>query len=235
MNKDAPAEDQGGERSGSGPIPYGQLLLDDIFLLLGLNVTIAVGFYIVWGLLNISGTPPFPELIGAPAQTASQVQAATRAQAATGPAVPNAPAEVPVRATGSASAAFKLVASEDQANAGFNFNGGTKGHPVITVPVGAEVELTLVNRGNTPHSVQIIPYAVTPPLTALAQPAFSGAQTPSPLAGTPPGQSAGARFTANRPGRYLLICGVPGHALAGMYGILEVSESVSIKPTVVAK
>lgn len=131
---------------------------------------------------------------------------------------------------GGQAASFTLIAGETPANSGLNINGASFGWPVLTVPVGAQVRLTLVNRGAMPHSLQVIPFTSSPPVAALAHPAFPGAETPDPRDGTPAGQSAAAVFTAATRGRYLLICGVPGHALAGMYGVLEVSSSPSAAP-----
>lgn len=127
-------------------------------------------------------------------------------------------------------ARFSLVAGQTPANGGLNFNGATGGHLVLTVPEGAQVELTLVNQGALPHSLQVVPEATTPPPTAEAQPAFPGAETPNPQVGAGPGQTAQASFVASRPGRYLLICGVPGHAVVGMYAVLEVSPQASTRP-----
>lgn len=132
-----------------------------------------------------------------------------------------------------ATAAFSLVAGQSSANGGINFNGTVKGALVITVPVGAQVKLTLANKGDLPHSLQIIPFTTTPPATAVKQPVFPGAQTPNPEVGIMKGQTAVAQFTAAKPGKYLLICGFPGHALLGMYGIFNVSPLASATPSLV--
>jgi len=136
-------------------------------------------------------------------------------------------------AVGAVKAAFTIIAGQTPANGGVNFNGTDKGRLVVTVPAGAEVQLTLVNKGDLPHSLQVIPYTTRLPATAAARPAFPGAETPKPQIGIVKGQTAVARFVASKPGKYLLICGFPGHALLGMYAILEVSPSASIKPSLV--
>ena len=135
------------------------------------------------------------------------------------------------RAAGSA--AFALVASQTPANGELNFNGADKGKLVITVPVGAAVQMTLTNKGSLPHSLQIIAYTDHPPAQAAAAPVFPGAETKNPTAGIVKGQTAVAQFTAGKPGKYLLICGFPGHALLGMYGVFEVSPSASAQPSLV--
>ncbi len=48
------------ERQAPPPIPPGQLLLDDPFLLLVLGILIPVLSYLVWGLLDISSVPTSP-------------------------------------------------------------------------------------------------------------------------------------------------------------------------------
>lgn len=130
-------------------------------------------------------------------------------------------------------AAFAIVAGEGAANGGNNFNGVDKGRLTITVPVGAQVKLTLTNEGDLPHSLQIIPFTTALPATAVKQPAFPGAQTSQPDVGIMKGQTAVAQFTAAKPGKYLFICGFPGHALLGMYGTLEVSPQASTMPSLV--
>ena len=132
-------------------------------------------------------------------------------------------------------AAFSIVAGQGAGNAGLNFNGKDKGHLIITVPVGAEVALTLINKGDLPHSIQIIPYTDKLPARAQPRPALLGAETPDPVQGILKGKTALAKFTASKPGKYLLMCGFPGHALLGMYGLFEVSASADTQPTLVAK
>ena len=59
-------------------------------------------------------------------------------------------------------AAFAIVAGQGGANGGNNFNGVDKGRLTIAVPVGAQVKLTLANKGDLPHSLQIIPFTTRP-------------------------------------------------------------------------
>ena len=144
---------------------------------------------------------------------------------------------VAVTCTGSGraagTAAFAIVASQTPANGELNFNGADKGRLVITVPVGAAVQLTLTNKGSLPHSLQVIAYTDHPPAQAAPAPIFAGAETKNPMVGIVKGQTAVAQFTASKPGKYLLICGFPGHALLGMYGVFQVSPSASAQPSLV--
>ena len=132
-----------------------------------------------------------------------------------------------------ATAAFSIVAGQGSANGGMNYNGTDKGRLTITVPVGAHVKLTLANKGDLPHSLQIIPFTTALPAIAVKQPVFPGAETPHPDVGITKGQTAVVEFTAAKPGKYLFICGFPGHALLGMYGTFVVSSQASTTPSLV--
>lgn len=128
-------------------------------------------------------------------------------------------------------AQFSIIAAQTPANGENNFNGTIKGKLAITVPVGAMVQLTFKNQGALPHSLQIIPFTTTLPATALSAPAFPGAQVPNPQTGIQKGQTVNVQFTAAKAGKYLMICGFPGHALLGMYATFDVASSATAKPT----
>jgi hypothetical protein len=104
---------------------------------------------------------------------------------------------------------------------------------VLTVPLEAEVEVTITNGGDLPHSLKVIPYTDRLWTVDAAPLAFPGAQMPNPQAGIRKGQMTVMRFSANVPGVYLLTCGFPGHALRGMYGILVVSPSAAAEQSMV--
>ena len=131
---------------------------------------------------------------------------------------------------GAVAAPFTIVAAQTPANGEQNFNGTSKGQMVITVPRGAVVQITFKNQGSLPHSLQIIPPTNPLPATALTAPAFPGAQIKNPQTGITKGQTATLQFTATKAGKYLMICGFPGHALLGMYANFIVAESPSAKP-----
>lgn len=138
-------------------------------------------------------------------------------------------------AGGGSTAVFSIVAAQTAANAEMNYNGAAKGGLVITVPVGATVQLTLSNNGSLPHSMEVIPFTTTLPAAATPTPAFPGAVMKNAQVGITKGQTATIQFTAGKAGKYLLICGFPGHALLGMYGTFEVSPSAATKPAMVVK
>jgi plastocyanin len=140
-----------------------------------------------------------------------------------------------------------LVAGYNGANAGFNFDGGAHGQMVVTVPLGDKIVATYKNNSKTPHDVLVVPYQKTLPTHSVPT-AFTGASygAPSfgsggggtpPKGGTPPaGGNPGAggqvsnsahqfTFTADKAGTYMIICGYPGHAIAGMWDTFVVSAT----------
>jgi hypothetical protein len=48
-----------GQRSADRPVPWQQVLLDDIFLLFLAGMVIPTLFYIVWGLVSLGEVPIF--------------------------------------------------------------------------------------------------------------------------------------------------------------------------------
>lgn len=104
---------------------------------------------------------------------------------------------------------FTIVAGQGPANGELNFNGASKGKLVITVPQGAQVRLTLANKGALPHSLELIPNTTQLPAQAANPPAFPGAETPDPIAGITKGQTQVAQFTATKPGSTFSSVGSP--------------------------
>ncbi len=124
-------------------------------------------------------------------------------------------------------ATIKIVAGYkvggQDVNGGFSFNGGAKGALTLTVPVNTKVVATFSNPAQLPHSAEVVAYSSTPPASAPA-PAFKGAESPNAMSGTM-GTSKPFTFMANKAGKYLLICAVPGHASAGMWDLFVVSKT----------
>jgi sulfocyanin len=136
---------------------------------------------------------------------------------------------------------LSLVAGWNNANDGFNFDGGAQGKMTVTVPLGSKVVATFKNDTTIPHDVLVIPYMSTLPSHSVT-PAFTGARSSFSGAGRPGagGPSAGGSsrprtpgpttftFVANKAGTYMIICGVPGHALAGMWDKFVVSSTATV-------
>jgi len=131
-----------------------------------------------------------------------------------------------------------IIAEETPANGGFNFNGYARGGMTLTVPVGWKVVMEFENAGPLAHSLAVLPYASTQAAAPPNSPAFSGAATKDLAIGLPRGTRETFTFVARRPGTYELTCGVPGHAVAGMWDRLIVSATAkrpSITPAQAAK
>ena len=122
-----------------------------------------------------------------------------------------------------------LIAAYNGTNAGYNFNGAAHGQMTVTVPLGSTVNATFKNAVRAPHDVVIIPYAMPLPGSGTT-PAFAGAASPRPSFGSggpsaAPGTPVSFSFVANKAGNYMIICGISGHALAGMWDTLVVSPT----------
>ena len=94
----------------------------------------------------------------------------------------------------------------------------------MTVPQGDKVVVTFTNKVSTPHNFDIIPYTQPLPGHGL-NPAFMGTSSPMPqFKPKPPALSKPqtVTFVADKAGAYMVVCGVAGHALAGMWDILVV-------------
>ncbi len=123
-------------------------------------------------------------------------------------------------------ARFKLIGALTGLNGGLNFNGFRDGELTLTVPLGWTVDVHFKNRdGILPHSAVVIPGAHPLPIAPGAS-AFDRAFTLRVAAGIPPEGEDDMRFVADKGGKYLIFCGVPGHGAAGMWIRLKVSGSV---------
>lgn len=115
---------------------------------------------------------------------------------------------------------LRLVASEDGAYGGFNFDGYGNGGMTVSVPVGWQVQVTCTNASTTfTHSCAVIEDA--PIETSGARVVF-GASTPDPTAGLPFAKTSRFSFVAYRPGRYRIACLVTAHEADGMWDWLVV-------------
>jgi len=105
---------------------------------------------------------------------------------------------------------FKLVAGP------FVFNGYGNGEATLTVPPESKVVVNFVQDDGTPHSAEV--YSGDGPLpNAGGDPAIPRAYTNKVVEGLPQGATDEMRFSAPSQGTFRIICGVPGHALSGMW------------------
>jgi plastocyanin len=107
---------------------------------------------------------------------------------------------------------------------GFKFNGYANGEATLTVPSKANVVMNFVNEDGTPHSAEIFG-GEGPMPNAGGTPAIPRAYTNKVVEGLPQGGKDVMRFTAPESGNYRIICGVPGHALSGMWIWFKVDPS----------
>ena len=105
---------------------------------------------------------------------------------------------------------FKLVAGP------FAFNGFTNGGGTLTVPPGSTNVWNFVQDDGTPHSAEVA--SGTGPIpNSGGDPAIPRAYTNKVVEGLVQGATDVIKFTAPDTGSYRIICGVPGHALSGMW------------------
>jgi hypothetical protein len=106
-------------------------------------------------------------------------------------------------------------------------NGYPNGEARIVVPVGWTVKWSWHNADTaSPHSLVVMVQREKLPLEG-GRPAFSNAMTHMVTEGLPPGQTDQSTFVADEAGWYWLMCGVPGHALAGEWIELRVDPEAT--------
>ena len=122
-----------------------------------------------------------------------------------------------------------LVAGLGSANSGFNFDGASNGRLVVSIPVGYKVTVKFSNAAGLAHSAVVTAYANR--AAASFPPAFPGATTPNASTGVGQGVRQTFTFTATKVGTYAIVCAVPGHAAAGMWDVLKVTQGGSASLT----
>lgn len=115
----------------------------------------------------------------------------------------------------------------------FSFDGYTGGGATLAVPPRSVNVINFEQNDGTPHSAEID--AGTGPLPSSGgNPAIPRAYTNKVVEGLPQGATDVIRFTAPDSGTYRIICGVPGHALSGMwiwYKVDPTAKAPSFGPT----
>ena len=134
------------------------------------------------------------------------------------------------------SVSFEIKAAENGTNGTFNFNGYARGALTITVPLGWQVHLHVVNigEGAIPHSLEIATVTEVMPAQGV-DPAFAQAYTVQLVPGMGVGQADDVDFTAGKAGKYWILCGVPGHAAGGMWDWFIVSETAKVPTVTIGK
>jgi sulfocyanin len=111
---------------------------------------------------------------------------------------------------------FALEAGSPGKSGPFNFNGYTSGGATLAVPPGSIVVMNFVNLDGTPHSAEV-DSGNGPLPNSGGTPAIPRAYTDKVVEGLAQGGTDVIRFTAPASGSFRIICGVPGHALSGMW------------------
>ena len=157
-------------------------------------------------------TPPASEQPASPASEA----AAPATAPATGPAA--ADSQYLKYDPATKTVTFELVAGP------FDFSGFTSGGGTLTVPPGTTNVWNFLQNDGTPHSAEVA--SGTGPIpNSGGNPAIPRAYTNKVVEGLVQGAKDVIRFPAPDSGAYRIICGVPGHALSGMWIWFKVDPS----------
>jgi sulfocyanin SoxE-like protein len=113
---------------------------------------------------------------------------------------------------------FRLVAGP------FEFNHFTNGGGTLTVPAGSTNVWNFLQNDGTPHSAEVAS-GTGPVPNSGGDPAIPRAYTNKVVEGMAQGATDVIRFTAPDTGSYRIICGVPGHALSGMWIWLKIDPA----------
>lgn len=113
---------------------------------------------------------------------------------------------------------FRLVAGP------FEFNHFTNGGGTLTVPAGSTNVWNFLQNDGTPHSAEVAS-GTGPVPNSGGDPAIPRAYTNKVVEGMVQGAMDVIRITAPDTGSYRIICGVPGHALSGMWIWLKIDPA----------
>jgi uncharacterized cupredoxin-like copper-binding protein len=160
-----------------------------------------------------STNPPRKSTKSVPTSSATaRPSSDSAAAAAAAPASPAAQGENLRYDAASNTVTFDLIGGPS----GFKFNGYASGEATLTVPSKANMVVNFVNKDGTPHSAEVIS-SDGPLPNAGIDAAISQAYTKELVPGLPQEGKDVMRFTVPDRGTYRIICGVPGHALSGMW------------------
>ncbi|HWQ17773.1 MAG TPA: sulfocyanin-like copper-binding protein [Sulfolobales archaeon] len=125
----------------------------------------------------------------------------------------------------------------DTKTTNYDFNGSTRGRLIIYIPAGWNLEIRYVNNdpSGLPHSVGIIANNTPTPKNtdptkdgSLVTWAPDGARGVSGFKeGIGSGETTMIKASSIQKGVYWIACGIPGHAISGMWIVLVSSDSVT--------
>ena len=175
-------------------------------------------------------TTPAPAPATTPAASAAPAAPAP-GQAATSASASNTPVWLVADSAGR-TVTIALQVTPGSSGGPALINGHHNGALQIIVPLGWTVQWDWRSADPTaPHSLVVMAEREKLPLEGGRE-AFTNAMTRAVTAGLPAGQGDRTTFTADEAGWYWLLCGVPGHAIAGEYLGLRVdpeAKTASVK------
>ena len=121
---------------------------------------------------------------------------------------------------------LQLIAGYNGLNGSLNYNGATNGSHGLYVPTGWRIHVAVTNRDSDLQHSAIVVQKVLPPPIEPTEPAFAAAALPRLDEGLNEDETGTLDFIADRAGQYMIACGVPGHAQAGMWLQLAVSNGL---------
>jgi hypothetical protein len=161
------------------------------------------------------------------AATKARTDSAARAATPAGPVRVNEFLTYDAR---SRTVSLQLISGYNGLNGSLNYNGSINGSHGLIVPTGWHVHVAVTNRDSDLQHSAIVLAKVLPPPIEPADPAFEGAALPRLDEGLQEDETGTIDFVATRPGHFMIACGVPGHAQAGEWLELVVTNS-SLPPT----
>lgn len=123
---------------------------------------------------------------------------------------------------------LQLIAGYNGLNGSLNYNGATHGSHGLYVPTGWRIHVAVTNRDSDLQHSAIVLQKVLPPPIEPSEPAFAAASLPQLDEGLQEDETGTIDFVADRAGQYMIACGVPGHAQAGMWLQLAVSNGLKV-------
>ncbi|MGH7702097.1 MAG: sulfocyanin-like copper-binding protein [Gemmatimonadales bacterium] len=123
---------------------------------------------------------------------------------------------------------LETTAPPDSGGGAARLNGYRRGEAQLVVPLNWTVRWTWRNADSTrSHSLVVMMEREKLPMEG-GRAAFTNAMTRAVTSGLQPGQSDVTTFTAEEAGWFWLLCGVPGHALAGEWVGLRVDPAAKM-------
>lgn len=125
-------------------------------------------------------------------------------------------------------ASLQLVAGYNGVNGSLNYNGAMRGTRAVAIPLGWRVHVIVSNHDTDLQHSAIVVQEVLPPPLELTTPAFEGGALARLDEGLHDEETGTFDFIADKAGRYMLACGVPGHAQSGMWIRLVVAPGLTV-------